>query len=207
MFSLGRFLHFLAAHERLTSEFWLTSNRMLLIAPMSVSKGRNIVILADGTGQRGGITIDERRSNIFNLYRATRCGPDSSFNPTNQLACYDPGIGTLPDGLEFFGAVAPILYNMISQATGLRLTKNIVDCYDAIIQLWRPGDRIFLFGFSRGAYTVRCQQQRHCPCLSAVSCATLYTSAAYRGRLAICPRLVRPRTRWPLGARRHLLWR
>jgi uncharacterized protein (DUF2235 family) len=25
-----------------------------------------------------------------------------------------------------------------------------------LIRLWRPGDRIFLFGFSRGAYTVRC---------------------------------------------------
>jgi hypothetical protein len=31
-----------------------------------------------------------------------------------------------------------------------------MDCYAALIMLWRPGDRIFLFGFSRGAYTVRC---------------------------------------------------
>src|SRR5262249_17756979 len=45
---------------------------------------------------------------------------------------------------------------LISQATGLGLTRNIVDCYASIIQLWQPGDRIFLFGFSRGAYTVRC---------------------------------------------------
>ncbi len=123
---------------------------------MSALEGRNIVILADGTGQRGGITIDERRSNIYKLYRATRCGPDSSVNPSKQLAFYDPGIGTLPGGLGFFGAVVRFLYNIISQATGLGLTKNIVDCYAAIIQLWRPGDRIFLFGFSRGACTVRC---------------------------------------------------
>jgi hypothetical protein len=47
-------------------------------------------------------------------------------------------------------------YNLVSQATGLGITHNIIDCYTAIIQLWRPGDRIFLFGFSRGAYTVRC---------------------------------------------------
>jgi hypothetical protein len=36
------------------------------------------------------------------------------------------------------------------------ITRNIVDCYAEIIRRWRPGDRIFLFGFSRGAYTVRC---------------------------------------------------
>ena len=32
----------------------------------------------------------------------------------------------------------------------------MIDCYAALIRLWRPGDRIFLFGFSRGAYIVRC---------------------------------------------------
>ncbi len=47
-------------------------------------------------------------------------------------------------------------HNLFSQATGFGLSTNIVDCYEMIIRLWRPGDRIFLFGFSRGAYTVRC---------------------------------------------------
>ena len=46
--------------------------------------------------------------------------------------------------------------NLIAVATGLGLTKNIIDCYAAILQMWQPGDKIFLFGFSRGAYTVRC---------------------------------------------------
>jgi uncharacterized protein (DUF2235 family) len=40
--------------------------------------------------------------------------------------------------------------------TGFGISRNIIDCYTALIQLWRPGDRIFLFGFSRGAYTIRC---------------------------------------------------
>ena len=48
------------------------------------------------------------------------------------------------------------VYNFLSSATGLGITQNIIDCYSALIQLWRPGDRIFLLGFSRGAYTVRC---------------------------------------------------
>jgi Uncharacterized alpha/beta hydrolase domain (DUF2235) len=29
------------------------------------------------------------------------------------------------------------------------ITRNLIDCYVALIQLWRPGDRIFLIGFSR----------------------------------------------------------
>jgi T6SS, Phospholipase effector Tle1-like, catalytic domain len=42
------------------------------------------------------------------------------------------------------------------QGTGFGITANIIDCYAALIRLSRPGDRIYLFGFSRGAYTVRC---------------------------------------------------
>jgi hypothetical protein len=48
------------------------------------------------------------------------------------------------------------MYNIASQATGLGITANIIDCYAALIRLYRDDDRIFLFGFSRGAYTVRC---------------------------------------------------
>jgi uncharacterized protein (DUF2235 family) len=120
---------------------------------------RNIVIFSDGTGQRGGLMFDERRSNIYKLFRATRCGPDSSVNPAQQLTYYDPGIGTLPPGHGMGGVIdviARALYNLIAQATGLGITRNIIDCYAAIIRMWRPGDRIFLFGFSRGAYTARC---------------------------------------------------
>jgi uncharacterized protein (DUF2235 family) len=119
----------------------------------------NIVIYSDGTGQRGGLLFDERRSNVYKLFRATRCGPDSSVNPAEQLTFYDPGLGTAPPGHEGFGLIATTVrgfYNLVSQATGLGITRNIIDCYAAIIRLWRPGDRIFLFGFSRGAYTVRC---------------------------------------------------
>lgn len=36
------------------------------------------------------------------------------------------------------------------------ITGKIIDCYVAIIGVWEAGDRIYLFGFSRGAYTARC---------------------------------------------------
>lgn len=116
---------------------------------------KNILILSDGTGMAGGITFDEDRTNIYKLFRATRCGPDSCINPQQQVAFYDPGLGSPADGGFIWGTTGRRLYNLVSQATGLGITANIIDCYAAIIRLYRPGDRIFLFGFSRGAYTVR----------------------------------------------------
>ncbi len=119
--------------------------------------GKNILIFSDGTGQAGGLTPDENVSNIYKLYRATRCGPESEVDPRTQLTFYDPGLGSQPDsGMFFFERAYRWLHNTVSQATGLGITMNIIDCYAAILQMWQPGDRIFLFGFSRRAYTVRC---------------------------------------------------
>jgi len=118
--------------------------------------GKNVLIFSDGTGQVGGIKFDEDRTNIYKLFRATRVAPDSCVNPERQLAFYDPGLGSPVDGGHLYGGFARRVYNTISQATGLGITANIVDCYAALIRLWKPGDRIFLFGFSRGAYTIRC---------------------------------------------------
>ena len=44
------------------------------------------------------------------------------------------------------------------------ITENIIDCYQEIIRIWEPGDRIYLFGFSRGAYTARCLGAVLCFC-------------------------------------------
>jgi hypothetical protein len=117
---------------------------------------KNILIFSDDTGQAGGLRPDESRSNIYKLYRATRCGPDTAIDPREQLAFYDAGLGSRPPGGALFVTRAyRWLHNVASQATGLGITTNIIDCYAAIIRMWEPGDRIFLFGFSRGAYTVR----------------------------------------------------
>jgi uncharacterized protein (DUF2235 family) len=63
---------------------------------VGLARGEHI-IYSDGTGQRGGITFDERRSNIYKSFRATRSGPDSDVDPAEQVAFYDPGLGTVPD--------------------------------------------------------------------------------------------------------------
>lgn len=117
---------------------------------------RNILIFSDGTGQAGGLFPDEDRSNIYKLYRATRCGPDTEIKAAQQIAFYDPGLGSQTDGDRIKFKWGRAVYNALSQATGLGITQNIIDCYSAILKLYRPGDRIFLFGFSRGAYTARC---------------------------------------------------
>jgi uncharacterized protein (DUF2235 family) len=118
---------------------------------------KNILIFSDGTGQAGGLTPDQNISNIYKLYRATRCGPDTNIDPSEQLTFYDPGLGSQPDsGLFFVTRAYRWLHDVVSQATGLGITTNIVDCYAALLRMWQPGDHVFLFGFSRGAYIVRC---------------------------------------------------
>jgi hypothetical protein len=46
---------------------------------------KNIIIYSAGTGQVGGRRPDENRSNIYKLYRTTRCGPDTDSDPREQL--------------------------------------------------------------------------------------------------------------------------
>jgi len=106
---------------------------------------KNIVIFADGTGQAGGIP-GAIPTNVYKLYKA--CPQVGG----TQITFYDPGVGSQTHGRQ---SRRRRIYNFVARATGLGLSKNIADCYDAIIRHYEPGDRIFLFGFSRGAYTVR----------------------------------------------------
>jgi hypothetical protein len=54
-----------------------------------MAEPKNVIIYSDGTGQAGGFRFDEKRSNIYKMYRGTRCGPDSSIDPKTQIAFYD----------------------------------------------------------------------------------------------------------------------
>ena len=82
--------------------------------------------------------------------------PTSCIDPHEQAAFYDPGLGSRGQGGFPLGRLAHWIYRKVSQATGLGITRNIIDCYAAIIRLAKPDDRLFFCGFSRGAYTVRC---------------------------------------------------
>lgn len=120
------------------------------------SLAKNILIFSDGTGQAGGYMPDEARSNVYKLFRATRVSPDTDIDPKLQIAFYDGGLGSHAEGRSIKIKAWRRIYNMLSKATGLGITQNIIDCYAEIIRVWQPGDRIYLFGFSRGAYTARC---------------------------------------------------
>lgn len=94
---------------------------------------KNIVVFSDGTGQEGGVGFD---TNIYKVFKAVE-------NRTrSQISFYDRGLGT---GRRKF----------LSLATGIGISKNIEDCYRFIFENFEAGDSIYLFGFSRGAATVR----------------------------------------------------
>lgn len=116
---------------------------------------KNIVIFSDGTGQDGGVRPEQRFSNIYKMYRAARVGPDNTIDPAGQVAFYDPGLGT-DTSATGLTSIRRRITKILSSATGRGITTNIADCYEFIINHYQPGDRIWLFGFSRGAYTVRC---------------------------------------------------
>lgn len=113
--------------------------------------GKDILIFSDGTGQIGGIRPDQRLSNVYKLYRAMRPGPSSPIDPAKQFAFYDPGLGAG----ETEGMTLRRIANGVEAAIGSGIDDNVIDCYEAIIANYEPGDRVLLFGFSRGAYTVR----------------------------------------------------
>ncbi len=110
---------------------------------------KTICIFSDGTGQAGGDN-PVHWTNVYRLYKFTR-----DIAPGRQVAFYDPGLGSDPDVADAGSGPFSGLTKWLSQATGLGITRNIVDCYAALLLAFEPGDRIFLFGFSRGAYTVR----------------------------------------------------
>ncbi len=116
---------------------------------------KNIVIFSDGTGQDGGVRPEQRMSNIYKMYRASRPGPDNMIDPSEQVAFYDPGLGTDTSAVGLT-SIRRGITKILSSVTGRGITTNIADCYQFIINHYRPGDRIWLFGFSRGAYTARC---------------------------------------------------
>lgn len=88
------------------------------------------------------------------MYRASRTSPDNSIDPAEQVTFYDPGLGT-DVGSTALSTPWRFIQKMLGSVTGRGIVRNIADCYAFLINHYEPGDRIFLIGFSRGAYTVR----------------------------------------------------
>jgi uncharacterized protein (DUF2235 family) len=116
---------------------------------------KNVVVYSDGTGQDGGVRPEQRISNVYKLYHASRTSPDNPIDAHEQVAFYDPGLGT-DIGATALSAPWRFIQKLLGSVTGRGIVANIAECYAFIINHYEPGDRIFLIGFSRGAYTVRC---------------------------------------------------
>ncbi|HTB01147.1 MAG TPA: DUF2235 domain-containing protein [Bradyrhizobium sp.] len=104
---------------------------------------KNIVICCDGTGNE----IKTNLSNVLKLFRVL-------IKDENQRVFYHPGVGTI--GLQStWERLKQETYGVFSLATGAGLDEDILAAYRFLCQTYQDGDRVWLFGFSRGAYTVR----------------------------------------------------
>src|SRR5882757_8483039 len=97
---------------------------------------KNIVLFSDGTGNSSAKLF---KTNVWRLYEAT------DLTSPDQIAYYDDGVGTSP--------FKP--YALLGGALGLGLKRNVKHIYAFLCRNYQPGDRIYAFGFSRGAFTIR----------------------------------------------------
>lgn len=94
---------------------------------------KKIVVCTDGTWDSSG-----KNTNVYKLSRA-------ALNTVSQVVFYDDGVGA--DGTP--------IEKLTGGAFGTGLWQKIKDAYTQVAHVYEQDDEIFLFGFSRGAYTAR----------------------------------------------------
>lgn len=105
---------------------------------------KNIVILIDGTGKE----LEANQSNVLRLARVL------VFSETEQVFYYDPGVGT--QGAPSADLMSrQELLKLMGLGLGVGLFDKMQAAYRYLMETYEPGDRLFLFGFSRGAYIAR----------------------------------------------------
>lgn len=100
---------------------------------------KRICIFSDGTWSDPEI---ETQTNIVKLAKAVKYSCSESIP---QLVFYDPGLGTS-------GSISDA---MTGGAFGHGIDRNIQELYSFLALNYAPGDEVYMFGYSRGAYTVR----------------------------------------------------
>lgn len=115
---------------------------------------KKIILLSDGTGQGAA---KRHKTNVRRLYRAldlhqreqkgdrTESSDNGACAKTNQIAFYDDGVGSQ----------AFLPFKILGGAFGWGIKYNVIELYKALCRTYEDGDRIYLFGYSRGAFTVR----------------------------------------------------
>ena len=113
-------------------------------APSAVAatpQGKSIFIFADGTGNSSAKLF---KTNVWRMYEAVDFGIASP-GTTAQVGYYDNGVGT-----SNFRPLA-----LLGGIFGIGLKSNVLRLYTFLCRNYQPGDRIYAFGFSRGAFTIR----------------------------------------------------
>ena len=103
---------------------------------MTEQNGKKIILLSDGTGNSAG---SPHRTNVWRFYEALDVQRD------DQVAFYDNGVGSQDS----------VVLKVLGGAFGYGLKSNVLELYKMLCRSYRPGDKIYLLGFSRGAFTVR----------------------------------------------------
>ena len=101
-------------------------------------KTKNIILCSDGTGQSGGAGIS---TNVWRIYDAI----DIQYKDKKQLVFYDDGVGTNKN----------MVLKVMGLVLGYGLSRNIRELYKYTVMHYKPEDKLYLFGFSRGAHTIR----------------------------------------------------
>ena len=105
---------------------------------------KRIAVFCDGTWNRPD-SMEDGMPVQTNVVRLARSLAYSSADGIEQRLYYDAGIGTS----------GSFLRRWFDGATGSGISRNILQAYRFLIGAYEPGDQIFLFGYSRGAFTVR----------------------------------------------------
>ena len=105
----------------------------------------NIVICCDGTNNQFG----HENTNVVRTVQVLHRDPDT------QLVHYDPGVGTLPEPgmLRITRVYSTKIGTWLDLAMGTGLPSKVQAAYSYLMDFVEPGDQVYLFGFSRGAYT------------------------------------------------------
>ncbi|EEH05494.1 conserved hypothetical protein [Histoplasma capsulatum G186AR] len=113
---------------------------------------RRLVLCFDGTGN--SFQANESDTNVVKIYDML-----NRFDK-NQFHYYQPGIGTFDagtsnSGISFIGRLRASIGSMMDQAIGTTFEYHVSAGYKFLMRFYSPGDAIYIFGFSRGAYTAR----------------------------------------------------
>jgi uncharacterized protein (DUF2235 family) len=104
---------------------------------------KRLIVLCDGTWNKAE-NIDRRKRKPTNVVKMVRAIQPVAPDGTVQVTYYDEGVGNNP-GLD----------RWLGGGIGAGLDRNIREAYRFLLYNYAPGDTVFFFGFSRGAYTVR----------------------------------------------------